>query len=94
MQPQQSYSYIVLKVWGLWNIKYQIQAIESLRKGIEEYDRRHGWRGPITNKIKNKDWNKKIKSINLDPTLNWELAEIIGLSDTKIDFKIINKKNP
>ena len=29
------------------NIKYQIQAIKSLRDGIEKYDRRHGWRGPI-----------------------------------------------
>ena len=36
------------------NIKYQIQAIKSLRDGIEKYDRRHGWRGPITNKIKTK----------------------------------------
>ena len=27
------------------NIKYQIQAIKSLRDGIEKYDRRHGWRG-------------------------------------------------
>ena len=34
------------------NINYQIEAIKSLRKGIEEYDRRHGWRGPITNKKK------------------------------------------
>ena len=42
------------------NINYQMQAIKSLRKGIEEYDRRHGWRGPITNKFKNKNWQKKI----------------------------------
>ena len=34
------------------NIKFQIEAIKSLRKGIEDYDRRRGWRGPITNKIK------------------------------------------
>ena len=26
------------------NINYQISALESLRKGIEEYDRRHGWK--------------------------------------------------
>ena len=44
------------------NIDFQIQAINSLRKGIEDYDRRHGWRGPITNKIKNKNWEKKIKN--------------------------------
>ena len=41
------------------NINYQIQAIKSLRKGIENYDRRHGWRGPITNKLKDKNWKKK-----------------------------------
>ena len=29
------------------NIDYQIQAINSLRSGIESYDRRHGWRGPF-----------------------------------------------
>ena len=34
------------------NIDYQIKAINALRKGIEDYDRRHGWRGPITNKLK------------------------------------------
>ena len=37
------------------NIKYQIQAIDSLRKGIEAYDRRQGWRGEITNKFRNKN---------------------------------------
>ena len=41
------------------NINYQIQAIKSLRKGIEEYDRRRGWRGPITNVKKDKNWKKK-----------------------------------
>ena len=46
------------------NINYQIQAIKSLRKGIEEYDRRHGWRGPITNKFKNKKWKDKLIKLN------------------------------
>ena len=32
------------------NINYQLNAIKSLRKGIEQYDRRRGWRGAITNK--------------------------------------------
>jgi penicillin-binding protein 1A len=57
-------------------INYQIQALKSLRKGIEDYDRRRGWRGPITNKIKNKNWKKNLQ-YKLDPTLNWNLAEII-----------------
>ena len=45
------------------NINYQIQALKSLRKGIEDYDRRRGWRGPVTNKLKIKIG--KIELINL-----------------------------
>ena len=74
-------------------INYQIQALKSLRKGIEDYDRRQGWRGPITNKFKNKNWLKSIERFKLDPTLEWKFAEIISLDDNKIQFKIINKKN-
>ena len=74
------------------NINFQIQAMKSLRKGIEEYDRRHGWRGPITNKLKDKKWEDKIKRFKLDPTLKWQFAEIIDLNNSEIKFKIINKK--
>jgi penicillin-binding protein 1A len=56
-------------------INYQIQALKSLRKGIEEYDRRQGWRGPIVNRIKNKNWQNIISKYQIDPTLNWNLAE-------------------
>ncbi len=74
------------------NIDYQIKAINALRKGIEDYDRRHGWRGPITNKLKFKNWKNKLKQFKLDPTLSWEFAEITELSDTQINFKIVNSK--
>jgi penicillin-binding protein 1A len=76
------------------DINYQIQAIKSLRKGIEEYDRRHGWRGVITNKIKNKNWKKKLNQFKLDPTLKWEFAEITQLNNSQINFKVINNNNP
>ena len=77
------------------NINYQIHAINSLRKGIEEYDQRRGWRGPLANKQKNKNWEKKLKNIKLDPTLSWNFAEIINLNENEIDFKILSdeKKN-
>ena len=74
------------------NINYQIQALKSLRKGIEDYDRRQGWRGPITNKFKNKNWQKKILQNKLDPTLNWHLAEITSFENNNVRFEIIDKK--
>ena len=73
-------------------INYQIQALKSLRKGIEDYDQRKGWRGPITNKKKD-NWKEIIASYKLDPSLNWDLVEITSLDNSIIEFKTINKKN-
>ena len=73
-------------------IDYQIQALKSLRKGIEEYDKRRGWRGEITNKLKSKNWEQKISKFKLDPTLNWRFAEIKLIENNEINFEIIDKK--
>ena len=62
-----------------------------MRKGIEDYDKRRGYRGPITNKIKNKKLEKKIKRFQLDPTLKWMSVEITFLNN-EIKFKSINKR--
>ena len=72
-------------------INYQIQALKSLRKGIEDYDRRRGWRGPVTNKIKNKNWQNIVSKFKLDPTLKWQLAEISSIENDKIEFEMIDK---
>ena len=71
------------------DIGFQIQAISSLRKGIEAYDKRHGWRGPITNKLKDINWEKKVKKIKIDPTLKWKIAEIISVEESAINFKTL-----
>ena len=73
-------------------IDYQMQALKSLRKGIQDYDRRRGWRGPITNKLINKNWKKIIPQYKLDPTLDWQLVEIISLGNNEIKFKTIYEK--
>ena len=71
------------------DIRYQTQAIISLRNGIEAYDRRHGWRGAITNKLKESNWQKKIENLKIDPTLNWNKAEILTIDQTGIAFKTL-----
>ena len=73
------------------NINYQIQALKSLRKGIEEYDRRRGWRGPITNKLKNKNWKSEVSKYKLDPTLNWKVVELVSVSDKELKFRTIHE---
>ena len=75
------------------NINYQIQALKSLRQGIQEYDRRHGWRGVITNKVKNKNWEKKVAQFKLDPTLNWKKAEITEINENFLVLKSEKNSN-
>ena len=71
------------------DIDYQIQAVNSLRSGIEAYDRRQGWRGPITNKLKDQNWKKKIESFKIDPTLNWKKAEILKIDEFGLSFETL-----
>ena len=75
------------------NGKYQIAALEALRTGIESYDKRRGWRGPITNISKNLNWRNKIKSIKIDKTLNWEIAQVIQVDDNYSSIKILKNNS-
>ena len=75
------------------NIDFQIEAINALRNGIESYDRRHGWRGSITNKFKDNDWKKKLDNYNLDPTLNWKKAEVTELNENYLVLKSEKNSN-
>ncbi|RPG99771.1 MAG: PBP1A family penicillin-binding protein [Candidatus Pelagibacter sp. TMED153] len=71
------------------NINYQIKAINALRNGIESYDKRHGWRGPLTNKLKDSNWKKKLEKFKIDPTLKWKKAEILEINENGIYFKTL-----
>ena len=75
------------------NGKYQIAALEALRTGIESYDKRRGWRGPITNISKNLNWKNKIKSIKIDKTLNWEIAQVTQVDDNYSSIKILKNNS-
>ena len=69
------------------NLELQKLATNSLREGIEKYDRRKGWRGPIQNiDLSIKEWSTKIKLKKLEKTLNWKIARVtkIGISNFEI----------
>ena len=78
-----------LSITSPLNGKYQIAALNALRYGIESYDKRHGWRGPITNTKKNTDWKNKLKSLEIDETLNWEIAEVTNIDEFVSEIKIL-----
>ena len=81
-----------LSIKSALDVNYQLYALSALRSGIESYDRRHGWRGPILNTEIKKDWQEILNKKKIDPSLKWSLAKIINIKDSGIFFKILNKK--
>jgi penicillin-binding protein 1A len=73
------------------NSYYQIEAVKALREGLVEYDRRHGWRGPITN-LDTVDWQNKISEFVPDKSLNWKLAKVINVDKLILKIEIENKE--
>ena len=73
------------------NGKYQIAALNALRSGIESYDKRQGWRGPITNTYENSNWQNKISNLKIDETLNWDIAQITRIENYISEINILDK---
>jgi len=73
------------------NSNYQIEALKALREGLEEYDKRHGWRGPVTN-LSSEKLKNRIENYNLDKSLNWELARIIEVNKLSVKIETVNKE--
>ena len=56
------------------NLELQNIATSSLRKGLESYDRRKGWRGALTNKKNFKNWKKNLDKFKLEKSISWDIA--------------------
>ncbi len=58
------------------DLELQKIATVSLREGLQKYDKRKGWRGPITN-IKNiKNLKKDLEKYRLEKSIGWDLAVV------------------
>ncbi len=69
------------------NLNMQEIASDVLRNGIENYDRRKGWRGPIKNvSLQDQNWGKLTKN-DLEKKINWKIARIIKINDLKIKIE-------
>ena len=67
-------------------------ATNSLRKGLIEYDKRKGWRGPLTNLKYEKEWYKKINNFELEKSIGWEIAIIKKIKKFSVELETKNKK--
>ena len=74
------------------DLNLQKIATNSLReKGLENYDKRRGWRGPLINKNLNKDWRKGLEKFYLEKSIGWEIAIVKRID--KFEAVIETKKN-
>ena len=74
------------------NLRLQEIASSALRNGIEDYDKRKGWRGPIQNiDLSNQNWKKSIKN-NLEKKIGWEIAKVLKIDYSGIEIETENNK--
>jgi len=73
------------------NSSYQIEALKALRQGLEEYDRRHGWRGPLIN-IPKVNWSEDVEKFIPDESLNWKLAKVKEVNKLNLKIELQNKE--
>ena len=75
------------------NLELQKIATKTLRDGLISYDKRKGWRGPLTNKSYNKNWNINLEEFDLENSTDWKLAIVKKLNKFSVEIETENKSN-
>ena len=65
-------------------------ATESLRKGLIEYDKRKGWRGPIKNIKYSKSWNLNLKKLQVEKSIGWDIAIVKKINKFSVTIENSN----
>tara|TARA_E500000331_G_scaffold343786_1_gene379071 strand:+ start:142 stop:2487 length:2346 start_codon:yes stop_codon:yes gene_type:complete len=75
------------------NLSLQNTATEVLRKGLIDYDRRKGWRGPLDNKKYTKNWytDDSLKKFRLEKSIFWKLAIVKKINKFYIEIETEEK---
>jgi len=75
------------------NLEFQQIATETLRNGLISYDKRKGWRGPLTNKDYSINWNKNLEKFELEDSINWEIAIVKKVKKFSTEIETENRLN-
>ncbi len=72
------------------DLNLQTLASAALRKGLEQYDRRRGWRGSLINKKISKNWHENLDRFKLEKSLGWEIAIIKTINKFEVNIETEN----
>ncbi len=75
------------------NLNLQNVATSALREGLLEYDKRKGWRGPLTQKNYSMKWSEELDKFKLEKSIKWELAIIKKVNKFSAEIETENKSN-
>jgi penicillin-binding protein 1A len=66
-----------LSIRSTLDTRLQVAAAQALRRGLEQYDRRHGWRGPVARIDADGDVAKLLRDVASPPRLTgWQKAVV------------------
>jgi penicillin-binding protein 1A len=69
-----------LSVRSTLDPRLQEIAVSTLRRGLEQYDRRHGWRGPVEQIGILSDWTTGLAAVSLPPgSGDWLMAVVLDV---------------
>lgn len=69
--------------------RLQSIADEVLRAGLIAYDRRHGWRGPVTTITIDRSWLPQLRAVKPPSGVgNWQLAVVLSTTDEEVELGI------
>ena len=74
------------------NLDLQTIATQSLRIGLENYDKRKGWRGALKNKKNKEKWQSGLKNFKLEKSIGWDLAIVRKIDKFEIIIENYDKK--
>ncbi len=66
-----------LSIRSTLDTSMQVAAARAVRKGLEQYDRRHGWRGPVATVDANGDIARVLRAVDPPPRMSsWSKAVV------------------
>ena len=82
-----------LAVRSTLDVRLQIAAAQALRHGLETYDRRHGWRGPVGDVGAEDPMEALKKAASPPPASGWTKAVITAASGRNITVSLLDGRS-